>query len=260
MRAMRSTGTRTIKASLALACTAAILAACNPTPPPVPSTTTSTSSRPTASELNQTTMRWIDSGAIDLMSAEGTFLRAAAESFRVTESGSQPGAASLDEGYPGFRHAFNASFPAESLVVGGETWVGTRFFEVQDVHTDGDRYTVHYCDYGSLVASKDLDGQYSSAGSRPAGGAWAMTFGPDPKLTAEQQISPKPHQRGPARKPAGNVFGTWVMFKQDTASVQYPQCNKLAPNTPTDWPNPYVRTDPPPTLPPDPGWPEAESK
>lgn len=259
MRAMRSTGTRTIKASLALACTAAILAACNPTPPPTPSTTTSTSSRPSASDLNQTTMRWIDNRAIDLMSPEGTFLRAAAESFRVTESGLQPGYASLDGGYPGFRHAFNGSFPAKNMAVGGEIWVGTRFFEVQDVRRDGDRYTVHYCDYGSLVASKDLDGQYSSAGSDPSWGAWAMTFGPDPKLANDQQVSPKSDQRGPAHKPTDNVFGTWVMFKQDIAGVQYPQCNKLAPDTPTNWPNPYIRADPPPTLPPDPGWPQSES-
>ncbi|WP_079869586.1 hypothetical protein [Mycobacteroides abscessus] len=248
-----------MKASLALACTAAILAACNPTPPPTPSTTPSTSSRRTASDLNHTTMRWIDNGAIDLMSAEGTFLRAAAESFRVVGSSSQLGYAGLDEGYPGFRHAFNASFPAKHFVGNGDTWVGTRFFEVQDVRRDGDRFTVHYCDYGSLVAKKTDDGQYRSAGSSPTWGAWVMAFGPDPKLATDQQVSPKPHQRGPARKPADNVFGTWVMFRQDIASADNPQCNKLAPDTPTDWPHPYVRADPPPTLPPDPGWPEAGS-
>lgn len=258
MRAMRSTGTSAMKTSCALAC-AAILAACNPTPPPAPSTTTSMSSRPTGNDLEQTTPRWIDNSAIDLMSPEGTFLRAAAESFRIVGSSPQQGYASLDEGYPGFRHAFNASFHAESMVGNNDTWVGTEFFEVQDTRREGDRFTVHYCDYSSLVASKGYDGQYSSAGSSPTWGAWVMTFGPDPKLPTDQQVSPKPHQRGPARRPSDNVFGTWVMFKQDIANAQNPQCNKLAPDTPADWPNPYVRVDPPPTLPPNPGWPEAGS-
>lgn len=255
-RAMTSTGTKIVKPILAVAFSIVVLAACNPIRQPAPSATTSTSSRPTSADLDQTTIRWIDNPAIDLMSPEGTFLRAAAESFRVIGSSPQLGYAGLDEGYPGFRQAFNGSFPAKHIVGNGDTWVGTRFLEVQDVHRDGDQFTVHYCDYSSLIASKESDGQYSSAGSDPAWGAWTMIFGPDPKITAAQQISPKINQRGPARKPSDNVFGTWVMFKQDIA-VEYPQCSKLAPGTPTNWPNPYIRNDPPPTLPPDPGWPEA---
>ncbi|MHA7649161.1 hypothetical protein ACX9NE_05210 [Mycobacterium sp. ML4] len=39
-----------------------------------------------------------------------------------------------------------------------------------------------------------------------------------------------------------------------------PQCRRLAPGTPPDWPpGNYVRSTPPPTLPPSPGWPEGGS-
>ncbi|SLI10616.1 Uncharacterised protein [Mycobacteroides abscessus subsp. massiliense] len=247
-----------MKTPLALTFFMTALAACSPAHQPTPSATTTTASaRPTGADLDKTTARWIDNHLIDLMSPEGTFLRATVESARIVESSPRQGYSGLDEGYPGYRHAFNASFPAEQMAGGGGTWVGTRFYEVIDARKDGDRYTFTYCDYGSLVARKESDGQYSSTGSDPSWGDWDVTFGPDPKLHASQQVAPKARQRGPGAKPADNVFGTWVMFKRDT--VFHPQCKKLAPGTPTNWPNPYVRADPPPTLPPDPGWPDAGS-
>ncbi|MFL0158520.1 hypothetical protein [Mycobacteroides chelonae] len=234
------------------------LAACSPARQPASNTsTTTTNARPTGADLDKTTARWIDNHLIDLMSPEGTFLRAAVESDRLVASSPQRGYSGLDEGYPGYRHAFNASFPAVHMVGDNAIRAGTRFYEVKNVSKDGDRYTIHFCDYASLVAIKEPDGQWRSSGSDPTVGTAVLTFGPDPKLAASQQVAPKAHQRGPAAKPADNVFGTWVNFKLDTAPDWYPQCNKLAPGTPTNWPNPYVRADPPPTLPPDPGWPDA---
>src|SRR5262249_28533043 len=120
------------------------------------------------------------------------------------------------------------------------------------------------CYYGSLLAAKRDDGQYLSGGTELLANYSAnwLTFGPDPALPPQQQRAPKPNQRGDARAPADDVFGTWVLTSMNDfkAFGDLPQCRKLAPGTPSDWPHgQYVRPTPPPTLPPSPGWPPGGS-
>lgn len=200
------------------------------------------------------------------MSPEGTFVRAIAESEDSARLSNQNGRAAVaDKGYPGIEHAENNVFGKGDLgYFGGDpaqpVVVGTRFYEVVDFHRDGERYTATVCDYSGQTAQKEADGNYVSRGSTPTGITVAYTFGPDPSLTPDQQHAPPAQQRGPARRPTDNVFGTWLLFEEPRVGDEQRRiCNKLAPGTPPDWPDIYRRTDPPPTLPPDPGWPEGSS-
>lgn len=223
----------------------------------------------------ETTIRWIPNPAIDLMSPEGTFVRAAAESWDRVWSARSTGLDAVKErGYPGFAHAYNDFYPNIRDIGGASgdggrivSGAGTLYYEVVDLHREGDRYTADVCRYDSQTAAKRDNGLYISGGSHLDGSGTAGTyiFGPDPKITAVQQHSPLANQKGPARQPADNVFGTWVLFPLDERSGRammtdlYLRCQKLAPGTPADWPDPYIRPDPPPTLPNDPGWPDADS-
>ncbi|WP_079634227.1 hypothetical protein [Mycobacteroides abscessus] len=218
---------------------------------------------PTWEDKDRSTTRWIPNPVADLMSPEGTFVRAVTESWSAAQSAPGEGMDAIRAGgYPGFDHAFNNAWRPEG--VGGtvrypyET-VGTRYAQIVELRRDGDQFTAGVCEYGSLTAGKLPDGTYESSGSQSLGHAQWFTFGPDPKLPAEQQHSPMSNQRGPAKQPVDNVFGTWVLTHVDIAAIDLPQCNKLAPGTPDNWPKPYIRTDPPPTLPNDPGWPEGSA-
>lgn len=215
---------------------------------------------PVWEDKDHSTMRWIANPVADLMSPEGTFVRAITESYRAAQSAPGAGIDAIRAGgYPGFDHAFNNAWRPEG--VGGTVRypyenVGTRYAEIVELRREGDQFTAGVCEYGSLTAGKLPDGTYESNGSKSLGHAQWLTFGPDPKLPAGQQHSPLRSQRGPARRPANNVFGTWVLTHINIAATDLPQCNKLAPGTPDNWPKSYVRPDPPPTLPNDPGWPE----
>lgn len=220
---------------------------------------------PSLPDKQQYNTRWIPNPSLDLMTPEGTFVRAIIESYWSTNLSYQRGrAALLDKGYPGIEHAENHIFGRGDLGdFGGNsgigTTVGTDYNEVVDFRRDGDRYTATVCTYGSLTA-QERDGTFVSRGSTPMGVAQAYTFGPDPTLTAQQQHAPPPQQRGPAQRPTDNVFGTWLLFGEPRVSDdQVRACHKLAPGTPTNWPDPYKRADPPPALSPDPGWPEGSS-
>ncbi len=196
------------------------------------------------------------------MSPEGTFIRAVSESYGRIAFGRGGGKDAIaDAGYPGFLHAFNDVEDPETVGGTGEkkkTWVGTGYSEVVEFSRDGDSYTAKVCSYGSMSAFES-DGKYVSAGTTPAWGAGFYVFGPDARIAPADQRDPPANQRGPARAPSENVFGTWVLTEAGVADL--PQCAKLAPGTPTTWPaEKYVRSEPPPTLPPDPGWPAATSK
>jgi len=214
-------------------------------------------------DKQQYTFRWIRNASLDLMSPEGTFARAISESYWSQYSAEHRGRAALAEkGYPGVEHAENNVWDAYDI--GGDpaqrTTVGTDYYEVVAFSQDGDRYTATICRYTGQTAVKWGDGTYASRGSTPTGTASVYVFGPDPALDPAKQHEPPAQQRGPARRPTDNVFGTWLLFEEPRISEeQHRACNKLAPGTPTNWPDPYKRSDPPPTLSPDPGWPEASS-
>lgn len=176
-----------------------------------------------------------------------------------------------DGGYPGFEHAYQAEYgkqrgnkPGEYGGSGfgissysGQFEVGTMYYEIVGFRRDGDRMTADVCEYRNMTATRQPDGKtYISFGSTPGSG-WSYTFGPDP--SAAEQHAPPAKQRGPAAKPTDNVFGSWVVLDFTSLPDKGRECGKLAPGTPPDWPNPYTRSDPPPTLPPDPGWPQGSS-
>ncbi|GLE59675.1 hypothetical protein [Mycobacteroides chelonae] len=245
----------------AIAISVFLLAGCSPEKP---------QESPRRINPDQTTVRWIPNPAVDLMSPEGTFIRAAAESWYQVWNSRREGVEAIREyTYPGFEHAFNNS--RESAVGGVNITrpiIGTEYFEVVNFHREGDHFIVDVCRYGSQTASQTDDGKYSSdgAGNYVHGGD-SFTFGPDPTLRPAQQHAPPARQKGSANRPTDNVFGTWVLTEigirksMDTAARNdfAARCNRPAPGTPDNLPNPYVRAEPPPTLPPEPGWPDAGS-
>lgn len=243
-----------------------ISTSCTQPEPSSPNTSPTTSSVPTADDILQYSNRWIQNPTIDLMSPEGTFIRAAVESLDRVGYGRGRGIKAIaDAGYPGFAHAFNNVRDPDTFGAPGgkdRDQVGTMYWEVVATHRNGDVITAGVCAYGSMVAAKEYGGGYRSSGRQlPAGSARWITFGPDQALPGIKQVSPPANQRGPRRAPVDNVFGTWVLTGYEVlgANVDLPQCGStLAPGTPQDAPNGYfVQPEPLPTLPPEPGWPES---
>lgn len=206
--------------------------------------------------------RWVPNPSVDLMSPEGTFIRAFVESRKAaTLSTEHTGLKAIEsDGFPGFAHALNGVEPPEQI--GGiypdfGRWgAGTWYYEIIELQTQPAGRAAVICEMMSMIADR-VDGgdDYESRGSDGLGHAWRLTFTPDPTLPPGQQQSPAANQHGPAKRPAENVFGTWIATDYEYLGTEPAVCNRLAPGTPTDWPNPYYRKDPPPTLSPEPGWP-----
>ncbi|WP_422747267.1 hypothetical protein ACN27E_05625 [Mycobacterium sp. WMMD1722] len=215
----------------------------------------------------QYTYRWISNPNLDLMTPEGTFVRAVRESIDRASFGEGLGISAIeDAAYPGFMRAFNNVIDPE--VVGGNARkdlprLGTLYYEVVRFQRDGEQYTVGLCTYGSRLATRTWDG-YTTPGARsPSNSALIFSFGPNASLAPDQQIAPLEMQRGPENAPVDDVFGTWIMtsIKILGANVDLPECaGKLAPGTPQGLPDDYfVSPEPPPVLPPVPGWPDADN-
>ncbi|MDO3058017.1 hypothetical protein [Mycobacteroides abscessus] len=205
--------------------------------------------------------RWIANPAIDLMSPEGTFIRAAFESWERADHSLRRDVDTVDAGgYPGFVRALGNSI-SPALVTGGAGggWAGTIYYEVVSFRQEGNQFVAGVCYYLSALSQNSL-GRYERGGPPNSTGHW-FTFGPDPAVAPDQQHEPPANQKGPALRPSGNVFGTWVITKIDLVTDKtLPQChNKYAPGVPADRPDKYLSADPAPVLPPDPGWPEAGS-
>ena len=228
-----------------------------------------TSSTPAESPVHFT-VQWVDNGVVDLMSPEATFVRAFVESQQRAGFTHGHGMAAIEAGgFAGFAHAFNAATNPD-WVGGvaadvGSPLLGTMVFEIVDFRRDDNHYHVIYCDNRSMIGFK-IGEQYSGARAEPLTSAREFTFGPDPALQPDQQRAPSKDQKGPARAPVDNVFGTWVATPDSenmddaTAREWYPKCHKWAPGTPAGWPrDDKPRPTPPPTLPPSPGWPPGNS-
>lgn len=234
------------------------MAGCSAKPVSGPPTTTP------APEQDHISFRWVDNPSVDLMSPEGTFVRAWLESNNQLGAGGGHGWELLAQGYPGFAHAFNRVSDLSDTSgqwPGDYTVAGTRYLEVVSFRRDGDQFTAEVCQYDSLVAGKwPSSDQWTYNGTgNPLSGGELLTFGPDPSLVPADQHAPKANQRGPAAAPSDNVFGTWIATYHtvvDGLENLYARCHKLAPGTPTDWPHgQFVRSTPPPVLSPSPGWP-----
>lgn len=231
--------------------TALVLTSCTHEPKP---------ETPAWVDNDHTTTRWLPNPAADLMSPEGTFIRAASESWWLAGHAQGSGLDAIRSGgYPGFEHAFNNAWNVDE--VGGTTRfntpvVGTDYREIVSLTPEGANFKAGICHYTSQTANQLPDGTYKSSGNVGTGTGQWITFGPDPKLTTAEQHSSPSNQKGSAKRPTDNMFGTWVITHVDIAATDLPQCKKLAPGTPDNLPSPYIRNEPPPTLPPDPGWPE----
>ena len=213
--------------------------------------------------------RWVPNPALDLMSPEGTFVRAALESYRVASYSPHRGMGAIDDAYPGYAAAFrrlydkrgpDRVFPSNSPYNGT---VGTAYFEVIALEHAGGRYTATVCRYPEFVSGSEIGGTYSHDAGGPYGMGDIWVFGPDPQLSAEQQQAPPGNQKGAARRPAGNVFGTWIIYPETETTVYIgPRCLRRAPGSdlpyrePGDNPALVIDHTPPPVLSPSPGWPD----
>jgi len=253
-----------LRSAVVLAVITAAAAGCSDVAPDSDPPPASPSTPEGIDAILQYTNRWIDNSSVDLMSAPGSFIRATMESLARASYGEGSGLEAIeDAGYPGFTRALNGVIDPE--VVGGnarkdQIQTGTLYFEVVQFRDEGDQFTAGVCTYGSMTAIKEWNGYKSSGRSLPSGSATIFNFGPDRNVPVGQQVSPKAGQRGPANSPSADEFGTWVLtgIKILGADVDLPECGRtLAPGTPQDAPEDYyVSPDPPPALPPSPGWPE----
>ncbi|CPR78990.1 hypothetical protein [Mycobacteroides abscessus] len=213
---------------------------------------------------DHTVVRWVPDPAADLMAPEGTFIRAATESMNAARIAEGHGVEAIKNGgYPGFEHAFNNVSKLDEFDGDknryGNLVVGALYHSVIGLTRNGDRYTAEVCIDGRQTAQKRDDGTYIINNLDNWVVEVSMTFGPDPKLPADQQHSPPVRQKGPAQRPADDVFGSWVLFDYTAINQINPKCKSFAPPIPDEWTKPTLFRDPPPTLPPDPGWPEGSS-
>ncbi|MHA7651176.1 hypothetical protein ACX9NE_20385 [Mycobacterium sp. ML4] len=182
--------TRIVKSWCARGCVALVLlaAGCGHTAPPGAST--NTPSTASGYELPATihySNHWIGTPAVDLMSADGTFIRAFAEGIDVRLFNINAGEGS----YPGFVHAnqtHRSNFGSKRDATGYVSrWVLS--FAVQP----DDSVVADVCNSGSIT----LDGSDA----------------PDVALAELRYVrvgkAPPVNQQGPAPAPAVSVFGDW---------------------------------------------------
>lgn len=197
------------------------------------------------------TYRWLPNPAVDLMSPEGTFIRAVIESQDLAQWSDKKYLDAYQDGYPGYSHI--AKMPLAAVLGGffpeGRKIAGTGFYEVIGLERTPTGYTAKLCHYISRASGQDEGGKYYDP-SGALGQSFTLTFGPDPYVAPAPQQAPLANQKGPARRPTQDVFGTWIVTDMAAVEGSFPVCLKLAPGTPAQ------QSLPAPALPPDPGWPE----
>ncbi|MBD0863783.1 hypothetical protein IA539_21645 [Gordonia sp. zg691] len=195
-----------------------------------------------------TTFRWTATGVLDPHSAEGTFVRAFAESFELANAGR-----SADWGYPGFADAAPSNidqmvtaYPAEASSVRRQ--VGTAFYRGLRRTDEGEWTRIVLCRDGYRSIERD--------------GEWTVGF--DMPRPVEIDIrragdQPATGPLGGRRAPESDVFGGWFAPRYDFAAL-YPtptadqkDCAATRPAGIPHW-LPMASDDPWPTMPPAPGW------
>lgn len=200
---------------------------------------------------------------MDLMSADGTLLRAAIEAYKHAYIAASPAG-----GYPGFeRTVADADTPFSAFHGLPHTpIIGTMYNKIVSwqQREDGVR-EAWYCAYGNLVGNRNeraFDGgpPYVVGAGETTRMAWRVEYlaGADSSIGA-----PPVDQHGPEIEPADDVFGDWKLTSIDTdiAEANSPigvLCDGQAPGTPPEWPHSteaQFGEMPPPALEPFPGWP-----
>ncbi|MCZ8380202.1 hypothetical protein O6P37_15125 [Mycobacterium sp. CPCC 205372] len=203
---------------------------------------------------------WSDPAGLDLMSAEGTYVRASVESLSLAAVNGD-----RDAAYPGFWRSL--AEPAAKYAEGyyglgpDDSLFGISRFEVVDVARDAHRSTVGVCSYERQLGVENLDPQTV----RPDGryrfdrqGSYYWTL----VVARTGPVAPPAGQRGRDAHPRAVMFGTWrtAEWRRPHHDGANPCRGRLTPGVgPDSWPalmpgsEPYV-ADAAPTAPSYPGW------
>ncbi|KWX23505.1 hypothetical protein AFM11_14630 [Mycolicibacterium wolinskyi] len=203
--------------------------------------------------LSHFTIVWSDPAGLDLLSAEGTYLRASVESLRLAAANSN-----RDAAYPGFWETLTgpAKDYAESFFALGpdDALHGVNRFEVIGVADHDDRLTAGLCIYERQLGVEDTDGRFTF--NRMGSHYWELT------VEKAGEASPPAGQRGRDTYPQAAMFGSWrtVKWSRQPADTPNPCAGRPTPGVePGAWPalmpgsRPYVTEDVP-TAPNYPGW------
>lgn len=208
------------------------------------------------------TNRWISASPPELMTQDGTFVRAVVESWFMVQIGG-----SLESGYPGFPGAMAENSYEEWLLnnASNETILGTQYYKLLDIvdHSDGTA-EAWYCRFGNLVGNTQQQNPGATARYAIGDGfefptAHSLLYQRLPPSVGDPK-PPPPNQVGSNRKPSDNVFGSWAVLDiahgSESSGPRADACRGRAPGTPEEWPAETIYSnDPPVALPPDPGWP-----
>ncbi|HEY9265584.1 MAG TPA: hypothetical protein VIQ11_13365 [Mycobacterium sp.] len=235
----------------------ALLGGCA-TPAQPPQATPASTPDPRAS--SHFSIVWSDAAGLDLLSAEGTYVRASVESLSLAAGNGDRAAA-----YPGFWPSL--ADPARDYVdhffdMGpDDALFGIQRFEVVDVAGDQRRMTVGVCSFERQLGvqsrhqqTAEPDGRYRF--DRQGSYYWALT------VDKTGDIRPPADQRGRDTYPQAAVFGSWrtVEWSRPDAGATNPCRDRPTPGVdPGAWPAlmpgsaPYI-ADAPPSAPSYPGW------
>lgn len=226
----------------------AVLAGCStPQPAPAPPAPVDPRAR------SHFTIVWSDPAGLDLLSAEGTYLRASVESLRLAAANTN-----RDAAYPGFWETLTgpAKDYAESFFRLGpdDPLHGVSRFEVIDAAKAGGRVVVGVCIYERQLGVEGADGGFEF--NRMGSHYWRLA------VEKAAGAAPPAGQRGRYTYPQAPMFGSWrtIEWSRPAAEAPNPCAGRPTPGVqPGAWPalmpgsRPYL-TDAAPTAPNFPGW------
>lgn len=238
----------TVRLSVAIAAVA-VLAACSP---PAPHEQQPAPSPPDPRARTQYTVVWSDAAGLNLLSPEGTYLRASVESLRLAAGNGDRAAA-----YPGFWESLSGAAKAYAdgfYELGPDDPLrGVARFEIVSVTGRDQGFEAGVCIYERQLGTEQ-DGHFVFA--RQGSHHWKLSV-----QRAGRQAPPAP-QVGPEPAPPTPVFGSWrtVGWSRPAAGETDPCQGRPTPGVaPESWPalmpgsRPFV-TDSPPEAPSFPGW------
>ncbi|WP_301124193.1 hypothetical protein [Mycolicibacterium fortuitum] len=173
----------------------------SPAPP-----TTATKPPPDPYARTNYSIIWSDPAGLDLMSPEGTYVRASMESVNTSVSNGN-----RDAAIPGFWDSISGAakeFADGFLVYGPDgPWVGIVRYQILEAADHGDRFEVTVCKFTAQLGQSALwatnghpDGKYEY---RNQGNPWYLT------VQRSGDTPPPPHQSGPDTFGTRPVFGSW---------------------------------------------------
>jgi len=221
-------GAGAIVAWCVVSCVVAVISGCStskpPATPPVSATTTRAPAGYQVPRNVKFSEHWVSTPAVDLMSPEGTYLRAYTEADHIADFNVD----GADGSYPGFAKAARDS---------GYHWLHTGLpatgFQTNWVHD------LTLSPDGSATAVVCYAGEVSLDGSFPDN----YTIFKRTITFQRVGVAPPANQKGPGRAPLVSVFGDWYTSKFTTHPFMDPDCatnpppvDKSPVSTP-GWPN-----------------------